>query len=254
MDQQGPQRCRTNLPGQRCVLDPAGARGPTADPAPAAAPPHLSAYFLDGEKTGAALLFSGICLALVGITFTAMGWQRYQVNPHYEWPQLLGPIMISVGGMFVLTSVCRFGVISCRLCRQRDQEVLVMPAREQTLTGSSFTLSSISQPIMLHGATTMLCIPPPYNLITQEDRQAADLQPVTGVLAALPPLGAVYSVDNAAFTTEEDGSAHSTGTDRRRSRIERREDERRQGDGGATRARPPAYEDIYPSLSGRHSP
>uniref|UniRef100_A0A8C4H8F9 Transmembrane protein 174 n=1 Tax=Dicentrarchus labrax TaxID=13489 RepID=A0A8C4H8F9_DICLA len=199
-----------------------GLSGPPDDPTQMVTParnPRQSDSLLDSEKTGAALLFSGLFLTLVGITFTAMGWQHYLTNPTVEWIQLLGPILISVGGTFMLTSVCKFRIISCWPCRRRD-EVLVMPV-EQTSMGHSFTLSGINQPIMLQGATTMLCIPPVYNLRTQEICQAIEFQPcrhVNAVHATIRPRDAVSCVAGAAFIAEEDSSTHSTEIDHRRSR------------------------------------
>ncbi|KAM7392552.1 hypothetical protein PAMA_007593 [Pampus argenteus] len=242
MDQQGPRGFWTNMLGQRPVMDTNCARNPTVvlsgppdRQVPPASCPHQSDSLLDSEKAGATLLFSGVFLALVGVTFTTMGWQRYQINPSFEWPQLLGPILISVGVTFVLTSVCKFGIISCWRCRQWDEEVLGMPVMEQTSAGHSFTFSGINQPIMLHGGTTMLCVPPPYSFITQDVSQAGDFQLGSSAAAALPPLGAGCCGDNAAFTAEEAGSS-----DVRGSRTEKTEDDR---------GRPPAYEDIYPSFN-----
>lgn len=217
MDQQEPQGFWTNMLGQRSVIETINPTvflgGPPDHLVPPAPRPRHSDSLLDSEKTGAALLFSGVFLALVGITFTTMGWQQYQVNPSFEWPQLLGPILISVGGTFVLTSVCKFGIISCWRCRQWDEEVLVMPVMEQTSAGHSFTLSGINQPIMLRGGTTMLCIPPPYNFITQEVSQTNEFQPGSSVsAAALPPLDAACCVDNAAFTAEEADSSDVRGS------------------------------------------
>ncbi|XP_035524327.1 transmembrane protein 174 [Morone saxatilis] len=234
----------------------AGLSGPPYDPTQMVTParhPRQSDSLLDSEKTGAALLFSGLFLTLVGITFTAMSWQHYLANPTVEWIQLLGPILISVGGTFILTSVCKFRIISCWPCRRRD-EVLVMPV-EQTSTGHSFTLSGINQPIMLQGATTMLCIPPVYNVRTQEICQAIEFQPgrsVNAVDSTIRPCDAVSCVAGAAFIAE-DSSTHSTEIDHRRSRIEKAEGERGRGDdSSSTCSHPPAYEDIYPSFSKRN--
>lgn len=221
MDQQGPQGFWTNMVVQRPVMETNGARNPTAVLSGPPAFPRQSDSLLDGEKTGVALLFSGLLLALVGVTFTTMGWQHYIDKPNYEWTRLLGPILLSAGGTFMLTSVCKFGIISCRSCRQWDEEVLVMPVMEQTPTGHYFTLNGINVSMMLHSATTGLCIPPAYNSMTQEVRHAIEFQTgesVNGVHAAHPPLDAVHCVDNAAFTAEEDSSARSTETDCRNSR------------------------------------
>ncbi|XP_042365836.1 transmembrane protein 174 [Plectropomus leopardus] len=249
-----------NMASQRPVMEANRVRNPTAacsgppnDPTLVVTPaprPRQSHSLLDGEKTAAVLLFSGLFLALLGVTFTTMGWHQYQADFDFEWTQLLGPILISVGGTFMLTSVCKFGIASCWPCRQWDEEALVMPVMEQNSTQHSFTLSGINQPIMLHDATTMLCIPPQYNFTTQEAHQAVGLQPggsVNGVLAACPPYDAVCCVDNAAFTAEEHSSAHQTDTDCRRSRTEKTEEERGRAD--AASSPPPAYEDIYPSFN-----
>lgn len=173
-------------------------------------PPHLSPYLpqsdslLDGEKAAAMLLFSGVFLALLGFIFTAMGWQHYLVNPTFEWTQLLGPILISVGGTFMLTSICRFGITSCSSCKQRG-EVLM----EQTSTGHPFSLSGVNQQVVLCGDATVLHIPPVYNLVNQELSQAIELH--RG--------GSLCCAHNAVFPAEEHGSSgHDTETDCRRSR------------------------------------
>uniref|UniRef100_A0A8C2F2P5 Transmembrane protein 174 n=1 Tax=Cyprinus carpio TaxID=7962 RepID=A0A8C2F2P5_CYPCA len=61
----------------------------------------------DGDKAGATLLLSGVFLGLVGMTFTAMGWTNYNVSHNYEWTQLLWPSLLSVGGTFMLISICK---------------------------------------------------------------------------------------------------------------------------------------------------
>lgn len=192
MDQQGPRAFWPDMvEGNAARRPPAVLSGPTAiDAAPR--PPH-SDSLLDSEKTGAALLFSGALLALVGVTFTAMGWKQYQASSSLEWTQLLGPILISAGGTFMLTSVCKFGIVTCRPCRQWDEEALARPVAEQS--------SCVSPPIMLHRhTTTMVCIPGGFDFMTQRVHQ---LQP--GVHAAPP----AYAVENAAFTAEEeDGCTH----------------------------------------------
>ncbi|XP_063745115.1 uncharacterized protein tmem174 isoform X4 [Eleginops maclovinus] len=130
--------------------------------------PALSDSLKYNEKSGVFLLFSGVFLGLAGLTFTTMGWYHYRENSKFGWTQLLGPVLISMGGTFMLTSFCRFGIVSCWPCRQLDEG-------------------------------------------------AAEFQSggcVNGVHAARPPHAAVYCVDNAAFTAEEEEMDH------RRSRIE----------------------------------
>ncbi|XP_059214634.1 uncharacterized protein tmem174 [Centropristis striata] len=197
MDQ---QLFSTNMVVQRPVMETNRADTP--------APRHQqSRSMLDSEKTGAVMLFSGVFLALVGVTFTAMGWHFYQANPNFEWTQLLGPILISIGGTFILTSVCKFGIFSCWSCRLLDEEV---PAREQTSTGHSFTLSGINQPVLLRNASAMVCFPPQYNFITQEVRQAIDFHAGSSVNAACTPHDAACCRHNSG-----DSSARCTDSCRR---------------------------------------
>ncbi|KAM4528254.1 transmembrane protein 174 [Odontesthes bonariensis] len=222
----------------------------------AAPRPQQSDTLLDGEKAGATLLFSGLFLGLVGVTFTAMGWQHYRANPSFQWTQLLGPILISVGSTFILTSACKFRIISCWPCReQREEEVFVIPVREQTRGHA--VVRGRNQAVMLQGTTTMVCIPPAYNYITRDVHQENEFQPgssVSGVHAALPPYDAVYCVDSSAFTAEEDSTASSTGTDRRRSGVQKTEAERGRHDySDSTSSHPPAYEDIFPFFH-KHNP
>lgn len=178
--------------------------------------PCQSDSLLDGEKNIVALLFTGFFLALVGITFTAMGWQYYQASPSFEWTQLLGPILISVGGTFILTSLYNLCIISSRPHRRSEEEVIVIPVSDQTSGGHPFGFRGMNQPVVLQGATTMRCDPPAYNFVTQERQQAGEFQPVTG--AALPSYEAVCCVDNPAFTAEDDSSACCTDMDHRRKR------------------------------------
>ncbi|KAF3701825.1 Transmembrane protein 174 [Channa argus] len=111
-------------------------------PAPS---PHQSDNILDGQKIGGTLLFCGVTLALVGITYITTGWQYYQASVRFEWTELLGPILISAGGAFALTSFCKFSIISCSSCQQWDEEALAVAVMEQTSRGCCFTISGSSQ-------------------------------------------------------------------------------------------------------------
>ncbi|XP_074547076.1 transmembrane protein 174 [Halichoeres trimaculatus] len=252
MNQQRPEGFWTNMLVQRPVMG--SNRTQTEDLTRMDLPaPHspLSESLLEGRKTGAALLFSGVLLALLGVTFTATGWQYYKSKPDFEWIQLLGPVLISVGGTFVLTSICRFPVLSCR--RNRDEDASVRPVMdpcERNPTGLS--LSLVSNPVFVHGSSAVLCLPPSYNFVTQEVQQRGQVQPAGSEHTGSPPCDAVFSEGNTVFTAvEEEGgdSAHSTGTDGWR--FQRIGTDRggggRGGDSSSTSLRPPAYEDIFPS-------
>lgn len=163
-------------------------------------PPQPDAE-LDGEKIGAVLLFFGVLLVLAGVIFTTL-------DSTVRWTKLLGPILITVGGTFMLTSVCRFRVGSFLPCRRLDGEAL---AAEQMSGGHSFTLSGVNQQVMFCGGGTVLNIPPVCSCANQEVCQARELQParcVNGVHGVLvPPRDSVYCVHNAAFSAEEEGSS-----------------------------------------------
>lgn len=175
--------------------------------------PPSSESLLEGRKTGAALLFSGVLLALLGVTFTATGWQYYKSKPDFEWIQLLGPVLISVGGTFVLTSICRFPVLTC--CRNRDEETSVRPVMDQCgQSPTGLSLSLVSNPIFLQGSSAVLCLPPAYSFITQ----GSQIQPSGSEHTGSPSGDAVLCEGNHIFTAaaeEEGGSAHSAGTDDR---------------------------------------
>lgn len=161
-------------------------------------PPNLDRV-LSGEKTGAFLLFSGLFLLLAGVLFTNMGWQRYKVDSVLEWSQLLGPILIAIGGTFMLTSVCRLTFNSLFPCVRSAGEG-PGPAADQGPGGHSLTLSSVNQQVMLCGGTAVLSIPPPYSFVNQEACPTRELQPATYV-------SGVCGAHNEAFSPVEEGSS-----------------------------------------------
>ncbi|KAM4709432.1 transmembrane protein 174 [Discoglossus pictus] len=205
----------------------------------------------DGDKAGATLLFSGLFLGLVGITFTVMGWIRHEGFSNFEWTQLLGPIMLSVGVTFALISVCRFKMLKCKTCKNNEETAL---DTEQTTGGQSFVFTGINQPITFHGATVLQYIPPPYT--TQDGITLPPLlSPSNGVSTngTTPPLCppqyySIYPMDNPTFTEDDTLSFHQS-TDNSNTRhldvVEFSEDFLRTSNRPSDP--PPAYEEIFAS-------
>ncbi|XP_038177185.1 transmembrane protein 174 [Arvicola amphibius] len=209
----------------------------------------------DDDKAGATLLFSGIFLGLVGITFTVMGWIKYQGVSHFEWTQLLGPILLSVGVTFILIAVCKFKMLSCQLCTESEERVL---DSDPTSGGQSFVFTGINQPITFHGATVVQYIPPPYG--SQEPlgmNAAAYLQPMINPCGLVPSSGAaatipsppqyytIYPQDNAAFVENEGYPPFvGAGNDRPSSDPDRLEGTQMEEE-DCVRFSPPPYEEIY---------
>ncbi|XP_038621754.1 transmembrane protein 174 [Tachyglossus aculeatus] len=202
----------------------------------------------DDDKAGATLLFSGVFLGLVGITFTAMGWIKYQGVSHFEWTQLLGPILLSVGVTFVLIAVCKFNMLSCQSHMDREER----PAEGDPAPGGpAFVFTGINQPITFHGATVVQYIPPPY-----APAGAAHLP--LGALAAPgvpvptpspPQYYAIYPQDNAAFVNDDEPSWPSVllaPGDGRSSPAARQLEEAPPEDSWTCCYSPPPYEEIYP--------
>ncbi|KAM4808288.1 transmembrane protein 174 [Rhinophrynus dorsalis] len=162
----------------------------------------------DGDKAGATLLFSGLFLGLVGITFTVMGWIRRDGFERFEWTQLLGPILLSVGVTFALISVCKFKMLTCKSCKTSEDSAL---DAEQPTGGQSFVFTGINQPITFHGATVLQYIPPPY---TPQDGFALNTTSLPPVLSPSlvnlasstmcpPQYDSIYPMDNPTFEEDE---------------------------------------------------
>ncbi|XP_028727574.1 transmembrane protein 174 [Peromyscus leucopus] len=215
----------------------------------------------DDDKAGATLLFSGIFLGLVGITFTVMGWIKYQGVSHFEWTQLLGPILLSVGVTFILIAVCKFKMLSCQGCTEGEERGL---DSDQTSGGQSFVFTGINQPITFHGATVVQYIPPPYGAQEPLGMNAAYLQPMmnpcglglvpsSGAVAATPSPPQYYTIypqDNAAFV-ENEGYPPFVGVRNDRPSSDANQPEGMQmEEEDSVRFSPPPYEEIYtPSLA-----
>ncbi|EOB07142.1 Transmembrane protein 174, partial [Anas platyrhynchos] len=148
----------------------------------------------DGDKAGATLLFSGVFLGLVGITFTVMGWIKYDGITHLEWTQLLGPILLSVGVTFILIAVCKFNMLTCKPCKEREENTSDI---DQATGGQSFY------------------IPPPYPSQEGIAVNSGYLHPVLSCCGVAPSTASpipspgsahfcpAYPLDNPAFTGDE---------------------------------------------------
>ncbi|ELV10808.1 transmembrane protein 174 [Tupaia chinensis] len=203
----------------------------------------------DDDKAGATLLFSGIFLGLVGITFTVMGWIKYQGVSHFEWTQLLGPILLSVGVTFILIAVCKFKMLSCHLCKESEERAL---DSDQTLGGQSFVFTGINQPITFHGATVVQYIPPPYGSQEAMAMNTTYLQPVVNPCGLLPSgmpsppqYCTIYPQDNTAFVDDEDYPPFVDGeTNSLSPNVDQPEETQLENDDCACFS-PPPYEEIY---------
>ncbi|XP_025891141.1 transmembrane protein 174 [Nothoprocta perdicaria] len=215
----------------------------------------------DGDKAGATLLFSGVFLGLVGITFTVMGWIKYDGITHLEWTQLLGPILLSVGVTFILIAVCKFNMLTCKSCKERDENTSEV---DQTASGQSFVFTGINQPITFHGATVVQYIPPPYPVQEGVAVNPPYLHPMLSCCSAgssgaspvpspdSPQFCPAYPLDNPAFTQDENYSPYLT-DDTRTQRSEDSFDEPEEflEDYACNDLSPPRYEEIYPLSSRR---
>ncbi|OCT98639.1 hypothetical protein XELAEV_18010875mg [Xenopus laevis] len=159
----------------------------------------------DRDKTGATLLFSGIFLGLVGITFTVLGWIKSE-RFHFEWTQLLGPILLSVGVMFALISVCKFKMLTCKPCKSTEEASLEV---EQASRGQSIVFNGINQPITFHSATVVQHIPPPYSTPDITGGASLPSNPNTNFSTwtnrssvGPPQYYNVYPMDNPAFVQD----------------------------------------------------
>ncbi|XP_048383993.1 transmembrane protein 174 [Stegostoma tigrinum] len=216
----------------------------------------------DGDKAGATLLFSGVFLVLVGITFTIMGWIKYYGTSDLEWTQLLGPILLSVGVTFVLIAVCKFRMLTCKTCKQINESALEI---EQTPCGQSFVFTGINQPITFHGATVVQYIPPPYASPTQDGitmnttrlqslNNAQNTNPAdgtTGTTPCPPQYYTIYPLDSTAFAGDDNCPPYQ-GPENEIIRSEESQDESEAtltADEVPDSIPPPSYDEIFPVVS-----
>ncbi|XP_055010137.1 transmembrane protein 174 [Boleophthalmus pectinirostris] len=189
-----------------------------------AASTHQGNQFLISEKSSAALMFLGIFLGLVGIAFTTLGWQKYNLTTILDWTQLLDPILISVGGTFMLTSVLKL-VMSCA----SQNEDITESARH------SFTLN---HQIVLHNGVT--CIPASNNF------RQPELGPSSTVLHDAPVTPSEPPPQYDTLYTDNRAPEGSQANVRSQKTLEEVHSE---AETSPTCESPPAYEDIYPSTN-----
>ncbi|XP_015704288.1 transmembrane protein 174 [Coturnix japonica] len=221
-------------------------------------PSRSDALVSDGDKAGATLLFSGVFLGLVGITFTVMGWIKYDGLTHLEWTQLLGPILLSVGVTFILIAVCKFNMLTCKPCKEREENMLDI---DQSTSGQSFVFTGINQPITFHGATVVQYIPPPYPALDSGATSPGYLHPVLSCCGAVSPgvspipspssahFCPAYSLDNPAFTWDESCASYLTENTRNQRSEDSSDEPEELLEDPCEELSPPRYEEIYPLSS-----
>ncbi|XP_030643365.1 transmembrane protein 174 [Chanos chanos] len=200
----------------------------------------------DRDKAGATLLFSGIFLGLVGMTFTAMGWVNYDINQSFEWTQLLGPILLSVGGTFILISVCKFRMLSCQGChQQRQEDVEADMDMSPAAPGQAFVFTGINQPIAFHRATVVQYIPPPYASVTQDCNPGpVNAYPQNSLdIGRSPQYYRVYRTENSISLCDGDSPQNFT-AEQRESRIRGQTVVRMEATDSFSL---PSYEELYPT-------
>ncbi|TRY96217.1 hypothetical protein DNTS_013739 [Danionella cerebrum] len=208
----------------------------------------------DGDKAGATLLFSGVFLGLVGITFTAMGWTNNTVSHKYDWTQLLGPILLSVGGTFVLISICKFRMLACLSCKKIDGEDSLDADPLPPLSGPSFVFTRFNQPITFHSATVVQYIPPPY---VEQDRCLgssnglhSNHQPLAVTTSSPPQYYNVYPMGNPDFIPGEQNTTLEQPENRSFSlSVGEEKSCEREGDSDSACA-PPAYDELFAPSQG----
>ncbi|CAL8387656.1 unnamed protein product [Boreogadus saida] len=211
---------------------------------------------LVGEKTRGVFLLLGIFLCLMGSVFTITGCLEHN-DHHLEWEGLLGPIMLSVGGVFMLISTCSFRMFPCLLYRLTGERAEVEEAAEEHRGAAelSFVFNGVQPPVVFHCAAQFS--PPPYDSLAPPQQhhhhqlyQHHQLHPVGDRGPPPPCFHHLFPVENAAFTSE-DGFPLGRGralTRPTRSRVQdgQQGEEKDEDNSSTCSPPPPAYEDIYP--------
>ncbi|XP_026526266.1 transmembrane protein 174 [Notechis scutatus] len=196
------------------------------------------------DKAGTALLFSGIFLGVIGITFTVIGWVKYEDVIHFEWTRLLGPTLLFMGVTFLLIVVCKFEIFSCNSCNQNE---------ESPYNG---LYTGIRQPTILHGAAMVPYLPSPTH--ERVATNSANLQqllshsePVsTSIISVLnhPHSDNVTSMGSSAFSEENYSAYLTVDTISERSTNSLEEPEEILDEDLWNDSSPPPYEKLFPPL------
>ncbi|CAM9755779.1 unnamed protein product [Lampetra planeri] len=73
------------------------------------------------DRAGVTLSFSGFFLVFAGLTLTCMGWLYYtRHSQSFDWSQVLGPILMGLGVVFLLLAAWRLRTLIC--CRSRGEQ------------------------------------------------------------------------------------------------------------------------------------
>ncbi|XP_032068657.1 transmembrane protein 174 [Thamnophis elegans] len=207
----------------------------------------------EDDKAGAALFFSGLILGVVGITFTVIGWVKYEGVIHFEWTRLLGPTLFLMGVTFLLTAVFKFKIFSCNACNQNEESSL---DTERTYNG---LYAGVRQPITLHGAAMIPYLPSPAQ--GRVFTNSANWQQVLnhseflpGSTSIIPILNHPHSANvtpmGSSALSEENYSAYLTvDTISERSTNSLEEPEEILDEDLGNDSIPPPYEKLFPLLS-----
>ncbi|KAM6470184.1 transmembrane protein 174 [Liasis olivaceus] len=204
----------------------------------------------DDDKTGAALLFYGVFLGVVGITFTVMGWVKYEGVGHFVWTRLPGPTLLSVGVAFLPIAVCKFKILTCSSCNQDEERA---PGAERTQYGLH---AGLTQPVTFYGAAVVPHLPssPTQGGVEANLHQALNcsefpLGSASIIPVLIPPHSEnVSPMGSSAFPVENSSAYLTVDTTSERSTNSLEEPEEILDEGLCSDSLSPPYEKLFPPL------
>ncbi|XP_020645884.3 transmembrane protein 174 [Pogona vitticeps] len=200
----------------------------------------------EAKKSGATLLFSGLFLGGIGVTFMVMGWVKNVGIIRFVWTLLVGPLLLLVGVTFLLIAVCKFKMLACNSWNQREEERESNP--NQTPSGRSFVFTGIRQPITFHGATVVQYIP---SYPTQEgvSLNSANFSQAHSHSAPVIPVAGPPHYYTVSSVDENNSAFLMMGTRNERSTDSPEEPERMLDEGLCGDFPPPSYDKLFPNSS-----